>query len=417
MDRPMDRPIPPAFGTVRSGEDLDLPRIRSRAELDTTRPPDYVLLGTTLVLLAFGLIAVYSSSFGLAIRLTGDPAYFFVRQVMAAIGGLMLMAVVMRIDYHRYLRWSPWFMLGAIGILVAVLIPGLGVELNGAQRWIRLGPLPPFQPSEFIKLAMFIYIAAWLSTRGSRLQQWNRVLPFIGLLGAIGVLMLLQNDFGTAVIMLGVALAMFFVAGANLRHVAALVGVAVVVAPVLIWQASHRWNRILAFLDPIGTGDGAGYQILQSLIALGSGGLFGVGLGASRQKFLYVPAAHTDAIFAIIGEELGLIGCTVVLMLLGLIAYRGYRIALEAREDFGALLAFGITTWFALQAAINIGGITATIPLTGVTLPFVSYGGSSLVASLAALGVLLSISRFRVTEAERKHGLPSASAGTTLHMR
>lgn len=417
MDRPLDRPGTGQFGAIRSGEDLDLPRIRSRADLDTTRPPDYVLLGTTLVLLAFGLIAVYSSSFGLAIRLAGDPAYFFVRQVMAAVGGLMLMVVVMRIDYHRYLKWSPWLMVAAIGVLIAILLPGIGFDQNGARSWIRIGPLPAFQPSEFIKLAMFVYIAAWLSTRGDRLQQWSRVLPFIGLLGAIGVLMLMQNDFGTAVIMLGVALAMFFVAGANPRHIGALIGVALVVSPVLIWQASHRWNRIVAFLDPVGTADGAGYQILQSLIALGSGGLFGVGLGASRQKFLYVPGAHTDAIFAIIGEELGLIGCAVILMLLGLIAYRGYRIALEAREDFGALLAFGITTWFAFQAAVNIGGITATIPLTGVPLPFVSYGGSSLVANLAALGVLLSISRFRVTEAERKHGLPSASVGTTLHMR
>jgi cell division protein FtsW len=195
-----------------------------------------------------------------------------------------------------------------------------------------------------------------------------------------------------------------------------LAGVALVASPALLLRG-YRWDRIQSFFNPWENASTSGYQIIQSLIALGSGGLFGLGLGASRQKFLYVPGAHTDAIFAIVGEELGLVGCIALLMLIGTVAVRGFKIALEAREDFGALLAFGITCWFVFQAAINIGGITQTIPLTGVPLPFVSYGGSSMVATLAALGILLNISRYRVTPAERKHGLPSVAVQTTLHTR
>jgi cell division protein FtsW len=391
--------------------------IRARSELDQAKRPDLTLLGIVGVLTVFGLLAVYSASFAFAIIQFGDPNYFILRQAGAAVVGLVALVVMMRIDYHRWLKLSPWLMLGAIGILIIVLLPGLGFEQNGARSWVKLGPLPAFQPSEFIKLGMFIYIAAWLATRGERLQDWWRVFPFIALLGTIGLLMLLQNDFGTAVLMLSVAVMMFFVAGANPRHLLTLAAIGLVASPPMIIQAAHRWDRIRAFIDPWSDPQGAGYHIIQALIALGSGGLFGLGLGESRQKFLYVPSAHADAIFAIIGEELGLVGCIVVLLLLGGIAVRGFKIALEADTSFGSLLAFGITAWFMFQAAMNIGGITQTIPFTGIPLPFVSFGGSALVANLAALGVLLNISRFSMTAQERKLGMPAASQPTVLTTR
>lgn len=370
------------------------------------RRPDYVLLGVVAILLIFGLLAVYSSSFAFAIFEYDDPNYFIFRQTFSAILGTGLMLLLLRVDYHRFKRWSPYLMLASVLVLIAVIVPEIGYEANNARRWIKLGPLPAIQPSEIVKLVMVVYMAAWLSTRGARLQEWSRgVVPFVVLLGTVGLLIVLQPDFGTAVLIAMVGLTMFFVSGANIRHLITLVAAGSVAAIPVIFTQAYRADRIVSFLDPWADPLGRGYQIIQSLIALGSGGIFGLGLGVSRQKFLYVPGSHTDAIFAIIGEELGLIGAVSLLLLMAGIALRGFKIGMEAPDDFGALLAFGITCWLVFQAAMNIGGITRTIPFTGITLPLISFGGSSLVATMAAIGVLLNVSRHRLSATERKHGV------------
>jgi cell division protein FtsW len=361
----------------------------------TTARPDYVVVLTVIVLIVTGMVMVYSASFAIALREYGDVTYFIQRQAAGALLGAVAMVVMTRLDYRRLARWSPLILLGALVGLVLVFVPGLGVTAGGAQSWLQLGPLPQFQPSEFAKLAMVIYIAAWLAAKGDQVQKFELgVVPFVLMVGLIGGLLMLQPDFGTFVALVVPVSIMFFVAGASLRHVLALAGAAVAGGALLAGLAFYRVQRIQTFLNPESDPMGAGFQTIQMLIALGSGGLRGVGLGESRQKFFYVPAAHTDGIFSIIGEELGFIGTVTVLLLFALLIGRGFRIAFRARDDFGYLLAVGITSWIAFQAIINIAGITRSLPLTGIPLPFLSYGNSGLIALLAAVGVLLSVSRY-----------------------
>jgi cell division protein FtsW len=289
-------------------------------------------------------------------------------------------------------------MLAAIIGLVAVLVPGIGVERNGAARWISLGgPIPPLQPSEFAKLALIIYIAAWLAGRGENVKHfWTGFFPFVALVGIVAGLVMLQPDLGTTIVIVLTMLTLVFVAGASLKHVAAFTGIAGIAASILIFAGQYRADRIWAFIRAEDDPSGRGFHTLQILIALGSGGIDGLGLGASRQKFFYVPGAHTDGIFAIIGEELGFIGSAIVLGLFALLMIRGFRVVLRARDDFGSLLAVGIVSWIGYQTIINIAGITRSMPLTGIPLPFLSYGGSALLTMLAAIGILLSVSRYGV---------------------
>jgi cell division protein FtsW len=341
---------------------------------------------------------VYSSSFALGLLEFGDANYFVVRQVMFAVLGATAMWLLMKTDY-RQLRWlSPLLMLAAIAGLVAVLLPGIGVERNGAVRWIAIGgPVPPLQPSEFAKLALVIYVAAWLAGRGDHIKTWwLGFFPCVLLVGFVAGLILLQPDMGTTIVIVATTMTMVFVAGASLTHLAACAGATGVVAMMLALSSSYRADRIFAFTSAEDDPSGRGFHTLQLLIALGSGGVDGIGLGASRQKFFYVPGAHTDGIFAIIGEELGFIGCAVVLAVFSLLMVRGFRVIFRARDDFGALLAVGILSWIGYQAVINIGGVTRMMPLTGIPLPFVSYGGSALLAMLAGIGILLSVSRYGV---------------------
>ncbi|MPZ22409.1 MAG: putative lipid II flippase FtsW [Dehalococcoidia bacterium] len=356
--------------------------------------PDYVLMAIAGILVVVGVLAVFSSSFAEGYRLYGDVNYFFLRQAMWAFVGAVLMVTLMHTDYHLLRKASPFLMLLAVGSLIAVLTPGIGLSANGSTRWIQLGPLPAIQPSEFVKLAMVIYIAAWLTAKGSEIKEFKvGLLPFVLLVGAVGSLVMLQPDMGTVIIIVATTVTLFFIAGAELRHVAGIVGAGLVVGAILIAAGDYRAERFSAFLgaedDPLGSG----FQILQLSIALGSGGLTGLGWGVSRQKFFYIPGAHTDGIFAIIGEELGLLGLLVVIALFGFLIYRGFRTIIKAPDQFGMLLATGITVWIAYQALINVGGITRSLPLTGIPLPFISYGGSALAATMAAIGVLLNISR------------------------
>lgn len=362
--------------------------------------PDYVIMLAVGVLVVIGVLAVYSSSFALGLLEFGDANYFVYRQVFFGLVGAGAMFVLMKSDYRQLRYISPLLMLAAIFGLVAVLMPGIGYERNGATRWVYLGgPIPPLQPSEFAKLALIIYVSAWLAGRGDNVKDfWTGFFPFVVLVGVVAGLVMLQPDLGTTIVIVLTTLTLMFVAGASLTHVMAFGGIGTVVASMLIFTGGYRMDRIFAFVSAEDDPSGRGFQTLQMLIALGSGGFSGLGLGASRQKFFYVPGAHTDGIFAIIGEELGFLGCAAVLILFAVVIARGFRVIVRARDDFGSLLAVGIVSWIGFQAIINIGGITRTMPLTGIPLPFLSYGGSSLMTMLAAVGILLSVSRYGVDQ-------------------
>jgi cell division protein FtsW len=362
--------------------------------------PDYLIAATVGVLVLIGILAVYSSSFALGILEFGDANYFVVRQTFFGVLGAVAMFTLMKADYRHLRVISPLLMLAAIVSLVAVLVPGIGLAHNGATRWIGIGgPIPPLQPSEFAKLAIIVYVSAWLAARGDGVKVfWLGFFPCVLLVGVVAGLVMLEPDLGTTIVLVLTTMTLVFVAGASLTHVMACIGVGSVAASMLVLSGGYRADRIFAFISAEDDPSGRGFQTLQLLIALGSGGIRGLGLGASRQKFFYVPGAHTDGVFAIIGEEMGLIGCVVVLGLFAFLMVRGFRVILRARDDFGSLLAVGIVSWIGYQTVINVGGITRTLPLTGIPLPFLSYGGSALMATLAGIGILLSVSRYGVDE-------------------
>lgn len=379
---------------------------------------DYWIIATVGALVVLGIIMVYSSSFALGLIDFGDPNYFVMRQTAFAVVGATALWVMMRFDYRLLRYLSPLLMLLAIVGLFAVLMPGIGVERNGSQRWIMMaGPIPPIQPSEFAKLALIIYVSAWLAGKGDGVKSfWDGFVPCVVLVGFVSGLVMLQPDLGTTLVLVITTMTLVFVAGASLRHLAMFGGVAGVVVVMLIAAGDYRAQRFWAFWEAEKDPDGNGFQILQMVIALGSGGWDGLGLGASRQKFFYVPGAHTDGMFAIIGEELGFIGCLVVMVLFAVLIARGFRAVLRARDDFGSLLAVGIVSWIAFQALINIAGVTRSLPLTGIPLPFLSYGGSSLLAMLAGVGILLSVSRYGVdpgSSTTRKTTMDGGNDGRT----
>lgn len=351
-----------------------------------------VVVGALVLL---GLVIVYSASFALSIVAFDDSHYFVVRQGMWALIGLGLLVGLMRMDYRLLRYLSPLLMLAALVGLAAVLVPGIGIEQNGASRWLALGPLPPIQPSEFAKLALIIYVSAWLAGKGTNVRSFALgFLPFVTMVGMVAGLVILEPDLGTTVVIVLTTMTLFFVAGASLIHLLTLAAIGGVAAAFLILAAGYRADRFFAFLSAEDDPAGRGFHTLQLLIALGSGGVGGLGLGVSRQKFFYVPGAHTDGVFAIVGEELGFIGAVVVIAIFVVLIYRGFRVIVRARDEFGALLAVGIISWIAYQTLINIGGITRSIPMTGIPLPFLSYGGSALAATLAGIGVVLSVSRY-----------------------
>ncbi|RME70896.1 MAG: putative lipid II flippase FtsW [Chloroflexi bacterium] len=358
--------------------------------MDDQHRIDYILLVTIIALLVIGLLMVFSATFALGYQLYQQPTYFLMRQLLWVGVGALAMMVTTRLEYHIWLRFSTWIILATLALLILVLL--VGDSRFGGQRWLFNGSV---QPSELAKLATIIYVAHWLSSKGEQLRRFDHgLIPYAVLVGGITGLIILQRDLGTAVLVAATALTMFFVAGASIWQFSliGLLGSAALV--VLVTQSSYRMSRVLTFLDPFSADpQGAGYQIRQILIALGSGGIFGLGFGVSRQKFGYIPASHTDGIFAILGEELGLVGSLLVIGLFALLAYRGFKIALAAPDTYGMVLATGITCSLIYQAIINIGVVTATLPFTGMPLPFISFGGSSLVVCMAGAGLLLAVSR------------------------
>jgi cell division protein FtsW len=359
------------------------------------RQPDYWLLTIILIMVMFGTVMVFSSSFAIGVREEGGDGYYYLtRHLVYLIIGLAGMLVAMSIDYHVWRKIALPALLAVMAVLaVMVIFPSLAPEVWGASRWIHLGPVS-IQPSEFAKLGLVLYLASWLASKGMRIREFNYgLIPFSILMGILVGLVMLQPDLGTSLLLTAIGLSMFLVAGANLLHLGLVTTIGGSAFLALALTASYRRDRILVFLNPDADLRNLGWQLAQAKLAIGSGGLFGVGLGASYQKFAWLPAAHHDAIFAVIAEELGLMGAGFVLMLFIMLAWRGYRVAMRAPDAYGTLVAVGIVTWMIVQASINIGGITTTIPFTGIPIPFISYGGSSLVVSLVAMGILLNVSR------------------------
>jgi cell division protein FtsW len=356
---------------------------------------DKTLLSVVLILLAFGLVMIASAGVIYSETRFADAYYFFKHQLFfGVIPGLLVLYIFSKVDYHFWRKISVLFFFISVIFLILVFVPGIGSRIYGASRWIQLGPFS-FQPSEMVKLSIIIYLAAWLESRGTqRIKDvFEGFLPFLGIMGLIGFLIMKQPDTGTLGIIVLTSISIFFVSGASLKHIISLGSLGILVLWVLVKIEPYRFDRILTFINPGADPQGIGYQINQALLAIGSGGLLGVGLGHSRQKFNYLPEPVGDSIFAITGEELGIIGTAAMVILFVLLALRGIKIARNSPDVFGKLLATGITMWIVLQAFINISANIALVPLTGVPLPFVSYGGTSLVFLMAAIGILLNISK------------------------
>ena len=373
-------------------------RPRARTGVRRERGPvAYPLLLAVLALVAIGVVMVYSASSVREYLGSNDPAAEGLQQAIWAGLGLGLLYLFSRLDFRwlRHLALPGYFL--SLGLLVAVLV--VGVEAFGSRRWFVIPGIGSFQPAEAAKLAIIVYLAHWLDRRGRNAGSfWNGLVPFTMLVAPGFLLIALEPDLGTAGVYAAAALSVFFMAGANLLHLTAIGASVIGVAIAFVSTTDYQMERVQTFLDPFRDPLGAGYNTLQGLMALAMGGITGLGLGASRQKYLYLPAPSTDFIFAIIGEEWGLVGTLAVVALFVMVAYQGYRIAIKAPDTFSGLLAAGITTWIIVQACINMMVVTALLPVTGIPLPFISYGGSALTINLIAIGILLSISRETHTE-------------------
>jgi cell division protein FtsW len=356
-----------------------------------------ILVFVTLGLVAFGLVMVYSATSASAALGDGDPMSYLKRQSVYALLGVVLMLVAARFDYHRLRYLAPALLLGSLALCAAVLV--LGPEINGARRWFILGPAS-FQPSELAKLSLCVFAAVYLARRRTP-QTLGELARPLGLLTAIFcALILVEPDLGTTITLCGMMLAIFLVAGVPLVPLVGATVLAVGVGLLAIWVEPYRRARVFSFLDPWSDPEGNGFQMVQALIGIGSGGVTGAGLGESVAKMNYLPEAHTDMIFAVVGEELGFVGSVLVIGAFAAFAFAGFRVAHRCRDPLGKLLAAGITALVCGQASINLAAVLGIAPLTGIPLPFVSYGGSSLVVLLAGVGILLNIAvNERVVEA------------------
>ncbi len=366
-------------------------RFRKKPSWDTKRSgvqgADRILAGLILLMCVIGILFVYDASVVVAMRDFSDRFYFAREQLKWLVLGMGVFGIFSFIPYKQWHRLAVPILMVTIALLLAVFIPGLSVKALGARRWINLG-FTVLQPAEFAKLALIIYLSAWFSSK-----ERKRLGPFLTLLGIVVGLILLEPDMGTASIVLTIAMVLYFFSGAHISHFLVLVPVLAVGVLVLAIVSPYRMARLTSFLDPQKDPLGSSYQIRQATLALGSGGLLGVGIGKSRQKYEYLPEATTDSIFAIIGEETGFVGAIAVSSLYMVIVYRGLAIARRTTDGFGRLLASGIATWIGMQSLINIAAISALIPLTGVPLPLISYGGSNLMVMLSGLGILMNVSK------------------------
>ncbi len=350
------------------------------------------LLGAALVLAMFGVVMVYSASAVYASARLGDGLWFFKRQALGAAAGLAALLLAMKLGYRRIEKLAVPLLLFSLVLLVLVLVPGLGVVAGGARRWLRVGSLA-FQPSELAKVALVLWLSRSLARKGERVRTFSAgLLPHLFMLGLFALLLLLEPDFGTTMVMACLTFALLFVAGARVAWLLGVLLAAAPVACVAVWHSPYRLQRVLTFLDPWKDARGHGYQTVESLLGFGAGGAFGVGLGESHQKLFFLPAAHTDFILSIVGEELGFAGVLCVLVLFFALVLRGVKAAHAAPDAFGCYAAFGLTLLLSLEALVNAGMALALLPTKGMALPFLSYGMTSVVVSLFACGVLLSIS-------------------------
>lgn len=364
-----------------------------RVLLNKNQKPDLIFLFTVLIMCLFGIVMISSASMVSSFEKYGSNYHYVTRQIVSLFIGIGLMIATYLIDYRFWKKNALWVFLITIGLLILVFIPGLGHKVAGAQRWIGFGN-NLFQPSEVVKLGFIIYLAAWLTNKGEDIKHFLRgFLPFMILVALVAFLIIKQPDMGTMSVIVGISVAMFFVSGADLLHMSFGLGTIVAVGLVAIKVAPYRMQRVLVFLNPSADSQGAAYHINQALLAIGTGGLWGLGFGQSRQKYLYLPMAHTDSIFAIIAEELGFVRTSVVILAFLYLCIRGMAIAKNAPDKFSQLLVVGIVSWIIIQTLINIGAMLGVIPMTGVPLPFLSYGGSSLMVLLAGVGIVLNISK------------------------
>ena len=376
-------------------------RLRKEKEQESRElargPIDLPFCLLVLLLTAIGLVMLLSASFPSAYYETknNDPMYYFTRQGVFAIMGVAAMFLISKINYQRFRAFAKPLLFFAIILLALVLVPGVGQTRNNATRWIGVGELFTFQPSEIAKLAVVLYFSDSISKKKDKMRTTRYgILPYLLIMGVLAVLMMLVPHLSGTVLILGTGAALMLVGGIRWAWVGAAVGfVGGVAALMLTGVIKYGQSRIAMWQNPFIDPRGEGYQLSQSLISIGSGGLLGVGLGKSRQKFLYLPEEHNDFIFAIICEELGLIGATIIMLLFAALILRGYWIALHTRDRFGCLLVVGVTTLIAMQTFLNIGVVTGLLPTTGISLPFFSYGGTALSIQLAEMGIVLSVSR------------------------
>jgi cell division protein FtsW len=355
--------------------------------------PDVWLFGVAIILLAAGVVMVYSASAIVAADRFQDPYFFLKKQVFWALIGAGCLWMAIRLDYRRLEHLVLPLLIFAGVLLVLVLVSPFGQAINGTRRWIRLGPVS-FQPAELAKLALVLYLAAFLAKKGEAIAEFRRgLLPPLAVAGTLAALVLAQPDLGTCLTLVTLTFTLLFLAGGRVRHLGLIFLAALPTLALAIWVAPYRVRRIIAFLDPWSDPRGSGFQIIQSWLALGNGGVFGQGIGASRQKLFYLPESHTDFIFAIVGEELGFVGATTIVALFAILIWRGFRIGLRAPDPFGGYLAIGITVLIATQTLVNLGVVTGLLPTKGLPLPFISFGGSALLVTLLSTGVLLNISQ------------------------
>lgn len=394
MSTTATRPAPvTSIAELRAGA-----RQRAEAEQTTNRTVS-ILMGAVAALIVIGVAATTSASSAVGIARQGDQWYFLKRQLLGIGLGVVAMAVTSRLDYRWFRRLAMPVFWVTVALLVGVL--AVGSTAYGSQRWLSLGPVS-FQPSELAKLAVVVTLAAILERKSDLLDDRRHVAgPMLLVVGVLGGLVMLQPDLGTTIVVVACGLAVLWASAAPIRFVAGTAGVGVLGAVVLSVIEPYRFDRIRGFLDPWKDPGGVGYQLIQSYYALGTGNIVGVGLGASRARWFYLPNAHTDFIFSIIGEETGFVGAMAVVVLYGVLTVAGWSVAVHAADPFGRMVATGITCWLSLQAIVNIGGVVGLLPITGITLPFVSYGGSAVAVTMAAVGILVNVAHQRPSQRQR----------------
>ena len=355
--------------------------------------PDRVLLFTMGILLLIGLIMLSSASSVVSYTKFGSTYYYFFHQLFGLFLGLIVFVLCSNIDYRYWRKYALFFLVCSVGLLLLVFIPGLSANYGKARSWINVFGFS-LQPSEFVKISFLLYLAAWLENKEKKLHDFHQGIgPFVFILGVLAFLMLLQPDLGTLIILTIISLIVYFVGGGKKSHILIVILGGLAALAIMVNLRSYQMNRFKCMIDPdIGSRD-ACYQVHQSKIAVGSGGIWGRGLGQSRQKFLYLPEVSGDSIFAVIAEETGFLFSSFLVIIYLVIFYRGFLISKNAPDVFGRILAIGIVSWIVVQAIINIGGMVNLMPMTGVPLPFISYGGSAILSALAAMGILINISK------------------------